>query len=145
MLRIRLSLALAAVVLLAAPSAFASLRVFACEPEWGALATAIGGGDVDVYTATTGLQDPHQIQARPALISRLRNADIAVCTGAELEIGWLPALLQESGNANIQPGSPGYFEAASAVRLLDVPSAVDRAITSSAKPCRPKARTSRSR
>lgn len=127
MLRIRLSLALAAVVLLAAPSAFASLRVFACEPEWGALATAIGGGDVDVYTATTGLQDPHQIQARPALISRLRNADIAVCTGAELEIGWMPVLLRQSSNGKVQPGQPGYFEAAQQVTLLEKPERLDRA------------------
>ena len=127
MLRIRLSLALAAVVLLAAPSAFASLRVFACEPEWGALATAIGGGDVDVYTATTGLQDPHQIQARPALISRLRNADIAVCTGAELEIGWMPVLLRQSSNGKVQPGQLGYFEAAQQVTLLEKPERLDRA------------------
>lgn len=127
MLRIRLSLALAALMLLSAPSAFASLRVFACEPEWGALATAIGGGDVDVYTATTGLQDPHQIQARPALISRLRNADIAVCTGAELEIGWMPVLLRQSSNGKVQPGQPGYFEAAQQVTLLEKPERLDRA------------------
>ena len=127
MLRIKLSLALAALMLLSAPSAFASLHVFACEPEWGALATALGGGDVDVYTATTGLQDPHQIQARPALISRLRNADIAVCTGAELEIGWLPLLQTQSGNPKIQTGQPGYFEASRYVAKLEVPQRVDRA------------------
>ena len=127
MLRIRLSLALAALMLLSAPSAYAALRVFACEPEWGALATALGGGDVDVYTATTGLQDPHQIQARPALISRLRNADIAVCTGAELEIGWMPVLLRQSSNGKVQPGQPGYFEAAQQVTLLEKPERLDRA------------------
>jgi zinc/manganese transport system substrate-binding protein len=127
MLRIRLSLALAALMLLSAPRAFASLHVFACEPEWGALATAIGGGDVDVYTATTGLQDPHQIQARPALISRLRNADIAVCTGAELEIGWMPVLLRQSSNGKVQPGQQGYFEAAQQVTLLEKPERLDRA------------------
>ena len=72
----------------------AALNVFACEPEWGALATALGGDDVSVFTATTALQDPHQIQARPALIARLRSADLAICTGAELEIGWLPVLMR---------------------------------------------------
>ncbi len=110
-----------------APDAKAALNVFACEPEWGALATALGGSDVDVFVATAGLQDPHQIQARPALISRLRNADIAVCTGAELEIGWMPVLLRQSSNAKVQPGSPGYFEAAGQVTLLEKPERLDRA------------------
>ena len=59
--------------------------------------------------ATTALQDPHQIQARPSLIARVRNADLVVCTGAELEVGWLPLLLQQSGNAKVQPGQPGNF------------------------------------
>ncbi|WP_096703451.1 zinc ABC transporter substrate-binding protein [Magnetospirillum sp. 15-1] len=104
-----------------------ALDVFACEPEWGALATEIGGDAADVFTATTARQDPHQIQARPALIARLRAADLVVCTGAELEIGWMPVLLRQGANAKVQPGSPGYFEAASAVRLLDIPTRLDRA------------------
>src|ERR1700722_10615768 len=81
----------------------AALNIFACEPEWGALATALGGGDVSVFTATTALQDPHQIQARPALISHLRFADLAVCTGAELEIGWMPVLMRQASNGKVQP------------------------------------------
>jgi zinc/manganese transport system substrate-binding protein len=121
------SLCVLAGLLLATAPARAAINVFACEPEWGALATAIGGSDVDVYTATTGLQDPHQIQARPALISRLRNADLAVCTGAELEIGWMPVLLRQSSNAKVQPGQPGYFEAAQQVTLLERPERLDRA------------------
>ena len=120
-------LAAAAVALaaLAAP-AHAALRVFACEPEWAALAQELGGSLVDVSSATTALQDPHQIQARPSLISRMRNADLVVCTGAELEIGWLPVLLQQSGNAKVQPGQPGNFAAADYVRKLEVPTSVDR-------------------
>jgi zinc/manganese transport system substrate-binding protein len=110
-----------------AARANAALQVFACEPEWGALANELGGGDVNVFTATTARQDPHQIQARPALIARLRNADIAVCTGAELEIGWMPVLLRQASNAKVQPGSPGYFEATQQVRLLEVPTRLDRA------------------
>ena len=118
--------ATAALFLLAAP-ARAALNVFACEPEWGALATALGGSDVSVFVATTGLQDPHQIQARPALISRLRFADIAVCTGAELEIGWMPVLLRQAANAKVQPGAPGYFAGADQVTLLEKPTVLDRA------------------
>jgi zinc/manganese transport system substrate-binding protein len=95
-----------------ANSALAGLKVFACEPEWGALAKELGGSDVTVYTATNALQDPHHIQARPSLIAKMRQADLVVCTGAELEIGWLPVLLTESGNDRVQPGQPGYFEAA---------------------------------
>jgi len=105
----------------------AALRVFACEPEWGALAQELGGSLVDVSVATSALQDPHQIQAKPSLIARARNADLVVCTGADLEIGWLPVLLQQSGNAKVQPGQPGHFAAADYVRKLDVPAQLDRA------------------
>jgi len=106
--------------------AHAALRVFACEPEWGALAQELGGDLVEVSVATSALQDPHQIQAKPSLIARARNADLVVCTGAELEIGWLPVLLQQSGNAKVQPGQPGNFAAADFVRKLEVPALVDR-------------------
>ena len=117
--------ALAAITIVAAP-AHAALRVLACEPEWGALASELGGPQVDVSVATSALQDPHQIQAKPSLIAKARNADLIVCTGAELEIGWLPVLLQQSGNAKIQAGQPGNFAAADFVRKLDVPTQVDR-------------------
>jgi zinc/manganese transport system substrate-binding protein len=111
---------------LAGAPAHAALNVFACEPEWGALVRELGGELVDVSVATTALQDPHQIQAKPSLIARARNADLVVCTGAELEIGWLPLLLQQSGNAKVQPGQPGNFAAADHVRKLEVPGQVDR-------------------
>ena len=109
-----------------ATSAAAALKVFACEPEWGALAQELGGDKVDVYIATTALQDPHQIQARPSLIARVRNADMLVCTGAELEIGWLPLLLRQASNARIQSGQPGNFAAAEFVHMLEVPTTLDR-------------------
>ena len=112
--------------LLVAVPAHAALRVFACEPEWGALTQELGGTLVDVSVATSALQDPHQIQAKPSLIARARNADLVVCTGAELEIGWLPVLLQQSGNARVQAGQPGNFAAADFVRKLDVPGQLDR-------------------
>ncbi|HMI96378.1 MAG TPA: zinc ABC transporter substrate-binding protein [Micropepsaceae bacterium] len=111
----------------AASPAYANLNVFACEPEWAALATEIGGDKVSVYSATTGGQDPHQVQARPSLIAKARSADISVCTGAELEIGWLPAIIQQSASQKIRPGAPGAFEASSFVNLLEVPSRLDRA------------------
>jgi zinc/manganese transport system substrate-binding protein len=99
-----------------------ALNVFACEPEWGALATAVGGDKVSVYTATTGLQDPHQVQARPSLIAKARTADIAVCTGAELEIAWLPMIAQQSNNPKVL----NAFFATNFVRLLEQPAKLDR-------------------
>jgi zinc/manganese transport system substrate-binding protein len=104
----------------------AEINVLACEAEWGALLKELAGDEARVYVATTALQDVHHIQARPSLIAAARRADLLVCTGAELEIGWLPLLVRESGNDKIQPGSPRYFEASRYVRLLDVPSSVDR-------------------
>ena len=109
------------------PYAAAALKVFACEPEWGALVRELAGDKADVYDATTALQDPHGIQARPSLIARARSSELVVCTGAELEVGWLPLLLRQSGNPAIQPGRPAYFEAAAFVHMLDVPTRLDRA------------------
>ena len=106
----------------------AALNIFACTPEWGALAKELGGDKVSVYTATTALQDPHRIEARPSLIARGRSADLVVCTGAELEIGWLPLVQQQSGNASIQSGQPGYFEAADCVALIEKPVRLDRSL-----------------
>jgi zinc/manganese transport system substrate-binding protein len=105
----------------------AALQIFATVPEWGALAREIGGDKAEVFVATTGLQDPHHVQARPSLIARARGADLIVATGAELEIGWLPVVQREAGNPRVQPGQPGYFEAASQVRLREVPTRLDRA------------------
>ncbi len=105
----------------------AALNVFACEPEWAALTQQLAGGQASIYTATGGLQDPHQVQARPSLIAKARNAQLVVCTGAELEIGWMPVVLRESANSAIQPGSIGNFEAAQYIGLLEVPTRLDRA------------------
>jgi zinc/manganese transport system substrate-binding protein len=111
----------------AAVPALAALNVFACTPEWGALSTELGGEHARVYVATTALQDPHRIEARPSLIARARSTDLMVCNGAELEAGWLPLLQAQSGNAGIQTGRPGYFEAASFVALIEKPERLDRA------------------
>lgn len=106
----------------------AALNIFACTPEWGSLAQEIGGEKVSVYIATSALQDAHRIEARPSLIARARRADLVVCTGADLEVGWLPLVLAQSGNPNIQSGQPGYFEAAAAARLIEIPERLDRAM-----------------
>jgi zinc/manganese transport system substrate-binding protein len=116
----------AALLALAAP-ALAALNVFATVPEWGALAQELGGDNVKVYVATNALQDPHHVEAKPSLIARARNADLVVATGAELEIGWLPLVTQQAGNPRIQPGKPGYFEAAALVTMLEKPTRLDRA------------------
>ena len=93
---------LALLLCAASTPAFAKLNVFACEPEWGALATELGGDKVSVYTATNALQDPHHIEAKPSLIARARSADLVIATGAELEIGWLPLVTLQAGNPKIQ-------------------------------------------
>lgn len=119
-------LTIGALLLSMCGSAHAAIKMFACEPEWASLTKELAGDLSSVYVATNALQDPHQVQARPSLIAAVRNTDLVVCTGAELEVGWLPVLLRQSGNANVQEGQKGYFEAAHAVKLLEVPGRLDR-------------------
>ncbi len=119
-------LTLTVMMAVAAPVA-AAVSVFACEPEWAALAREVGGDRVEAISATTARQDPHRIQARPSLIARLRRADLLICTGAGLEAGWLPLLLRRANNPRVQPGQPGYLEATTVVDLLDRPERLDRA------------------
>jgi zinc/manganese transport system substrate-binding protein len=126
-MRTILKLAAAIAAALSFPAA-AALNVFACEPEWGALAQELGGDKVNVYNATTAQQDPHRIEARPSLIARARNADLMICSGSELEIGWVPLLLTQSGNSRIQPGAPGSLEASRFVARLEVPKVIDRSL-----------------
>lgn len=120
------SLLFCAAALIAQPVS-AALKVFACEAEWGALAKALGGPHVEVYTATTALQDVHRIQPRPSLIAKYRQADLLVCTGAELELGWLPALAEKGNNPKVIAGAAGYFEASRHVTMLEIPVRLDRA------------------
>jgi zinc/manganese transport system substrate-binding protein len=112
-------------MLLALPAQ--AVEIFASVPEWASLAREIAGDKANVFAATNGMQDPHHIDARPSLIARARRADLVIATGAELEVGWLPVVLREAGNPRVQPGQAGYFEAASVVRMLDVPTRLDRA------------------
>lgn len=125
-IRILIAAVVAAVTSTAFAPARAALNVLATVPEWGALAREIGGDGVKVHTATAAQQDPHRIEAKPSLIAQARRADLVVSTGAELEIGWLPLVLRQSGNGRVQPGKPGYFEAAQQVNMLEVPQRLDR-------------------
>ena len=104
----------------------AKLNVFACEPEWGALLHELAGDRISVDVGTSALQDVHQIEAKPSLIAKVRRADLIVCTGADLEAGWLPQLIRQSGNAAIAQG-PGSFMAAGQVSTLEKPAKLDRA------------------
>lgn len=103
-----------------------ALNVFSCEPEWAALIEELAGDNVEITQATTAFQDPHMLQARPSLIAGARNADLLICTGADLEIGWLPLLLRRSGNPAIQPGGRAHFMAADHVRRIEIPASIDR-------------------
>ena len=119
---------LTAWLLVAALPAQAAVRVLATTADWGALVAELGGDRVNVYTATGALQDVHRVEAKPSLVARARTAELLVANGADLEAGWLPLLVRESGNRRIQPGQPGYFEAAAYVGLLEKPAQLDRAL-----------------
>ena len=114
-------------VLIYSNKAFA-LRIFACEPEWASLSQELSGDLNQIESALTVLQDPHRLQARPSLIAAIRKVDLLVCSGADLEIGWLPLLLRRSGNKSIQVGQQGHFEASSFIRRLEIPKQLDRAL-----------------
>lgn len=109
-------------------SALAKIKVFTCEPEWTSLVKEITKNKAFVYQAISGKQDPHKIQARPSLIAKVRNSDLLVCSGADLEIGWLPVLIEKAANNKIKVGTLGYFEAASVIDVIDKKSNVDRSM-----------------
>lgn len=117
-----------AALLAAAQPAWAALNIFACTPEWGALAKELAGEKANIYVATNALQDPHHVEARPSLIARARSAQLVVCTGADLEVAWLPLVIAQAGNPGIRAGQPGYFEATRHVRMLEVGARADRAL-----------------
>jgi zinc/manganese transport system substrate-binding protein len=102
-----------------------AFEVFACEPEWGALLKEIGGDAIQIDVGTSALQDVHVIEAKPSLIAKVRRADMVVCSGAELEIGWLPQLIHQAGNPKVASG-PGYFLASDQITTLEKPSSLDR-------------------
>lgn len=123
----KLLLAVAVMPLLFTATAKAELNVFACEVEYAALAKALAPS-ADIYSATTAMQDPHQVQARPSLIAKMRQADLVVCAGADLEIGWLPMLQMKASNPKVKSTDKGLFFAAEQVDTLDKLASVDRSM-----------------
>lgn len=122
----KLSLSLLLIAGFISTQAHAKLNVFACEPEWGSMLQELAGDKITIDVGTTALQDVHQIEAKPSLIAKVRRANLIVCTGADLEVGWLPMLIRQSGNASIASG-PGNFMAANQIITLEKPTQVDRA------------------
>ncbi len=117
-----LALAIAASLLTPAPEARAAgLKVVATTEDLAALAREVGGDKISVDSIAKGYQDPHFVEAKPSFILKLHSADLLVVVGRELEIGWLPPLLQQSRNERIQVGSRGYLDASLNVKILDIP------------------------
>jgi zinc/manganese transport system substrate-binding protein len=105
----------------------AKLNVVATLPDFGSLAREIGGDQVNVTVMAKPTEDPHFVDARPSFVVQLRTADVLIEGGAELEIGWLPPLLQNARNPKIEVGKPGRVVASQGIRLMNVPANVTRA------------------
>ena len=112
---------LLAVGLLAPSAAAKKLNVVTSTTDLAALAQEVGGDKINVEAIAKGYQDPHFVEAKPSFLLKLRNADLLISVGLQLEIGWLPPLITQSGNPRIQPGNPGYLEAAQFAEVLDIP------------------------
>ncbi|MFT6076992.1 MAG: zinc/manganese transport system substrate-binding protein [Myxococcota bacterium] len=108
-------------------SAQAKINIFACEPEWESLGKEIGGDYVQTFSAISAHQDAHYIRAKPSLIAKIRKADLLICSGSDLEVGWLPILLSKA-NKNIQVGKIGYLMASDFVPKLDKTNNTDRSL-----------------
>jgi ABC-type Zn uptake system ZnuABC Zn-binding protein ZnuA len=117
-----LSIAAALAALLAAPlPASAALKVIATTSDLASIASEVGGDKITVDSIARGYQDPHFVEAKPSFVIKLNSADLLIAVGRELEIGWLPPLINQARNAKVQPGGPGYLDASSTVRILDIP------------------------
>src|SRR5204863_854445 len=114
-------------ILACAFAAQAKLNVVATLPDFGSLAREIGGDKIDIIVLAKATEDPHFVDARPSFVVSLRNADVLIDGGAELEIGWLPPLLQNARNPKIEAGKPGRVIASQGIRLMNVPANVTRA------------------
>ena len=106
--------------------ASATVQVVATTPEYASLATTIGGDRVAVASLAKPTEDPHFVDAKPSHVVTLNKADLLIEGGADLEVGWLPPLLDGARNSRIEPGSPGHLLASEGVQLLDVPATLDR-------------------
>ena len=115
-----LSIVTLAALALAAP-ARAAVNVMASTEDLADLARQVGGDKVKVEAIARGYQDPHFVEAKPSFILKLAKADLLVVVGRELEIGWLPPLIQQSRNAKVQPGAEGYLDASLTAKILEIP------------------------
>jgi len=108
-------------------SAHAKLNVVATLPDFGSLAREIGGDKINLVVLAKPTEDPHFVDARPSFVVSLRSADVLIDGGAELELGWLPPLLQNARNPKIEIGKPGRVQASQGIHLMNVPANVTRA------------------
>src|SRR5437764_2130258 len=115
------------VILSFALTGHAKLKVVATLPDLGSLAREIGGDKVDVSVLAKPTEDSHFVDARPSFVVQLRDADVLIDGGAELEIGWLPPLLQNARNPKIEVGKPGRVQAPQGVRVMNAPTSATRA------------------
>src|SRR5436190_11564563 len=124
----RIALFLAALALIAAPTFAAPLKVVTTIQDLASLTREVGGDRVDVTSIARGYQDPHFVEPKPSFLLLLKNADLLEVVGLELEIGWLPPLLDQCRNNNIRPGTAGYLDLSQGVEILDRPSVVNRSM-----------------
>src|SRR2546421_8098798 len=117
----------ACICITAAFTGHAKLKVVTTLPDLGSLAREVGGDKVDVSVLAKPTEDSHFVDARPSFVVQLRDADVLIDGGAELEIGWLPPLLQNARNPKIEVGKPGRIQASQGVRLMNVPTSASRA------------------
>src|SRR5579864_6063450 len=120
-----LVISIAAVLIFGAPLAFAKkLNVVTSTTDLAALAQEVGGDRVSIEAIAKGYQDPHFVEAKPSFLLKLRNADLLISVGLQLEIGWLPPLITQSGNPRVQVGAPGYLDASQFAEILEIPTGV---------------------
>ena len=112
---------------LSAISAEAKINVVATLPDFGSLAREIGGDNINLTVLAKPTEDPHFVDARPSFVVAVRSADVLIDGGAELELGWLPPLLQNARNAKLEVGKPGRVQASQGIRLMEVPANLTRA------------------
>ncbi len=107
--------------MLSSANAFAAIKVVTTTQDLESLTREVGGDKVTVESLAKGYQDPHFVEAKPSFILKLHSADLLIAVGRELEIGWLPPLINQSRNAKIQPGGAGYLDASASAKILEIP------------------------
>src|SRR3954468_17172085 len=121
-MKVRFAILVFIAALMAVPFASAKkLNVIASTTDLASLAQEVGGDKIDIDAIAKGYQDPHFVEAKPSFILKLQKADLLIVVGRELEIGWLPPLMQQSRNQKIQVGAEGYLDASLGAKILEVP------------------------